>query len=121
VTSLRTSIRAALLMFAAIAFAPRVARAEPKCEYACSVEFNCSSTGLSCDPDDRACTSNATSKGLEVKCEQACDTGKRFVYCPSDTGRSDDSRYVWVLLVLAGAFAAGGMAIAYFVLRKKEA
>ena len=98
---------------------PAVAFAEPKCESVCSVARNCSSTGIACDPDDRTCTGGAIAQGLEVKCEQECDTGKRFVYCPSDTGRSDDSRYVWILLALAGAFAAGGMAIAYFVLRKK--
>ena len=113
----RSLIGAALIALALVV-APRVVRAEPKCEYTCSVAKNCSSTGLACDPEDRACTGDATSRGLEVKCEQTCETGRRFVYCPSDTGRSDDSRYVWLLLVLAGTFAAGGMAVAYLVLRK---
>lgn len=114
---MRVVFRALVLLL--VVLASRPALAEPKCEYACSVAFNCSSTGLACDPDDRACADEARSRALEVKCEQTCDTGKRFIYCPSDTGRSDDSRYVWILLALAGAFAAGGMTIAYFVLRKK--
>ena len=83
----------------------------------CSVYRNCSSTGVVCDPEDRACASEAQSKNLEVKCEQTCTTGKRFVYCPPDTGRSDSS-FVWVLLVLAVAIAIIGGTMAWVVLRK---
>lgn len=97
-----------------------VARAEvPSCDELCSVNRNCSSTGVLCDPDDRVCTAGATSKALEVKCEQRCETGKRFVYCPPDTGRSD-SGFIWVLLALAGLLAVGGGAVAWTVLRKKS-
>jgi len=96
-----------------------VARAQgPRCDELCSVNRNCSSTGLLCDPADRACTSDATSKGLEVKCEQLCESGKRFVYCPPDTGRSDSS-FIWILLALAGLLAVGGTGVAWTVLRKK--
>lgn len=91
----------------------------PTCDPMCSVYRNCSSAGLSCAPDDRACTGEATARGLEVKCEQTCDTGKRFTYCPPETGRVDDSGYVWVLLVLAAGLAVGGMLVAYVALRKK--
>ncbi len=95
------------------------ARADgPRCDEICSVNRNCSSTGVLCDPDDRACTSNATSRGLEVKCEQRCDSGTRFVYCPPDTGRGD-SGFIWILLALAGILAVGGGGVAWSVLRKK--
>jgi hypothetical protein len=88
------------------------------CDKTCSVNRNCSSTGVACAPDDRECTGAAAAKGLEVKCEQSCDTGKVFVYCPPDTGRSD-SGFVWILLVIAGVLAVGGGAISFVVLRKK--
>ena len=93
-------------------------RADLPCDETCSVNRNCSSTGLLCDPDDRACTSAATGKGLEVKCEQRCERGKRYVYCPPDTGRSDSS-FIWVLLALAGLLAVGGTSVAWTVLRRK--
>ena len=89
------------------------------CDQTCSVNRNCSSTGLSCSPDDRECASAAVARGLEVKCEQECATGKRFTYCPPSTGRSDDSGYVWVLLMLAGGLGVGGGIVAYLALRKK--
>lgn len=88
------------------------------CEQICSVNRNCSSTGVACDPGDRACTNGATSKGLEVKCEQSCDSGKMFIYCPPEAGRSD-SGFVWVLLALAGALAVGGTGVAWMVLKKE--
>lgn len=93
----------------------------PSCDPMCSVNRNCSSTGVACLPDDRECTNAATAKGLEVKCEQFCEVGKRFVYCPPETGRVDDSGYVWVLLVMASLLAVIGTLVAYFALRKKEA
>ena len=64
----------AILLVAATAHAQ-----QPACDPTCSVNRNCSSTGVACDPADRECTNAATSKGLEVKCEQTCDNGKRAV------------------------------------------
>lgn len=90
----------------------------PQCEQICSVNRNCSSTGIACAPDDRACIDRARTSNLEVKCEQTCDDAVRFIYCPPDTGRSDSS-YVWILLVLASVLAVGGTAVAWMVLRKK--
>lgn len=95
------------------------ARADvPTCDPTCSIARNCSSTGVACVPEDRECTNGATAKGLEVKCEQRCDTGKVFVYCPPDTGRSD-SGFVWILLALAGTLAVGGTGLAWIALRKE--
>ena len=90
----------------------------PECIETCSVNRNCSSTGILCDADDRACTDRARSSNLEVKCEQKCTPGMHFVYCPPDTGRSD-SGYVWILLSLAVLLAVAGTTLAWFVLRKK--
>jgi hypothetical protein len=92
---------------------------DPTCDKACSVNRNCSSTGIVCVPDDRDCADRARSNNLEVKCEQQCDSGVRFVYCPPDTGRSD-SKYVWVFLAFAVGLAAVGAPLAWLVLRKKE-
>jgi hypothetical protein len=114
-------LRGALV--AAVLLAPATARTEdttdPTCDKACSVNRNCSSTGIVCLPDDRACADRARSSNLEVKCEQRCDSGVRFVYCPPDTGRSD-SKYVWVFLAFAVGLAAVGAPLAWLVLRKKE-
>lgn len=110
-------LRVALAL--ALAAPATTAHAEtPACEQRCSVNRNCSNTGIACAPDDRECTNGATAKGLEVKCEQTCESGKRFIYCPADAGRSD-SGFVWVLLALAGGLAVGGTALAYSVLRKR--
>lgn len=87
-------------------------------ELPCSVNRNCSSTGVACDPDDRACTERARSRNLEVKCEQRCTSGQRLVYCPLDAGRSD-SNVVWYLLVFASGFAVFGAGIAWMLLRKR--
>ena len=106
------------VVFALVTPAPSARASVPTCDQTCSVNHNCSSTGLLCEPDDRDCTGGATAKGLEVKCEQTCDTGKKFVYCPPDTGRSD-SGFVWILLALAGVLAVGGGGLAWIVLRKK--
>jgi hypothetical protein len=81
---------------------------------------NCSSTGMACEPDDRACTERAREQSLEVKCEQQCTAGRRLVYCPPDTGRSD-SKVVWILLALAATLAGGGSIVAWALLRKKDA
>lgn len=89
-------------------------------ELPCSVNRNCSSTGVACMPDDRACTEEARSKDLEVKCEQECDVGKRLVYCPPDTGRGE-SGVVWLLLSVAVLLAVGGGGLFWLVLRKKSA
>lgn len=108
-----------LVLVLALVLTASVAHAEPpRCDELCSVNRNCSSTGLLCDPDDRSCTSSATSKGLEVKCEQRCENATRYVYCPPDTGRSD-SGFIWILLGLAGLLAVGGTGVAWSVLRKK--
>ncbi len=96
--------------------------AEPECqEVPCSVIRVCSSSGMACDPTDRACNELARSKALEVKCEQACTPGPaRFVYCPADTGRAD-SGIVWLFLAVALLLAVGGGALFWIVLRKKSA
>ncbi|MDB4937624.1 MAG: hypothetical protein JWP87_4596 [Labilithrix sp.] len=92
---------------------------EPGCpELPCSVMRNCSSTGVACEPADRACAEEARSRDLEVKCEQQCERGKRLVYCPLDAGRSD-SKIVWILLSLAVVLAAAGSTVALIVLRKR--
>ena len=99
---------------------PGAARADtPECEALCSINRSCSSTGIACAPDDRECTSTATAKGLEVKCEQCCEAGRKFIYCPADAGRGDSS-FVWVLLALSGVLAVGGGAVAYAALKKKS-
>jgi hypothetical protein len=108
-----------LLVVALVAFATSARAEGPSCEETCSVNRNCSSTGIACKPDDRACTDRARSSNLEVKCEQQCDDGTRFVYCPPDTGRAD-SGYVWIMLALAGVLAVGGTTLAWVVLRKKS-
>ena len=84
----------------------------------CSVIRNCSSTGVACELDDRACAEKARERSLEVKCEQPCAKGTRLVYCPPDTGRSD-SKIVWILLALAVGLASFGSAVAWVVFRKK--
>jgi hypothetical protein len=94
--------------------------APPSCdELPCSVNRNCSSTGVACRPDERECNDEARGKGLEIKCEQKCSDGPRLVHCPADTGRSD-SRVVWILLSLAVVLAIGGSTVAWVVLRKKS-
>ena len=110
---------ALLLTLLLVLLAPALARADtPVCEAICSVNRNCSNTGVACKPDDRECTNGATATGLEVKCEQQCAAGTLFIYCPPDSGRSD-SGYVWILLALSGVLAAGGGALAWMMLKKK--
>ena len=82
----------------------------------CTVVRRCSATGLACRPDDRACTSDASNRGLQVICE---DAEKTMVFCPPDTARSD-SNVVWILLAAALLLAVVGGSIAWVVLRKKE-
>lgn len=89
-------------------------------EMPCSVIRNCSSTGIACETDDRECAERARVQSLEVKCEQHCARTTRLVYCPPDTGRSD-SKVVWILLALAVVLAVVGSAVAWVVLRKKDA
>ncbi|AKU96380.1 hypothetical protein AKJ09_03044 [Labilithrix luteola] len=85
----------------------------------CSVVRKCSSTGLDCASTDRSCMDDAVTRGLQVVCERPDEVStKRFVYCPEGQG-GRDSRYVWVLLVMALSLAFGGSAIAYAVLKKK--
>jgi hypothetical protein len=108
-------------LIVATMLAAGTARAEPECpELPCSVMRNCSSTGLACEPDDRACAEKAREQSLEVKCEQHCTSSTRLVYCPLDTGRSD-SKVVWILLALAVCLASVGSTLAWLVLRKKAA
>ena len=112
----------ARLVFLAVLLGVSPARAEAECqEVPCSVIRVCSSSGMACDPSDRACNELARSKALEVKCEQSC-TGRpaRFVYCPADTGRAD-SGIVWLFLAVAVLLAIGGGALFWVVLRKKSA
>ncbi|MBX3189121.1 MAG: hypothetical protein KF819_19015 [Labilithrix sp.] len=111
-----------LLLVVAVSFllgSVGVARADdlpgPAVEY-CTVARKCSSTGVSCLADDRACTNDATSRGLEVLCEDK--RAQSLVYCPPDTGRAD-SKIVWVLLGAATLLAVAGSAVAWRVLRKK--
>lgn len=109
----------AVVTAAAIALPSATATAAPECpEMPCSVIRNCSSTGVACELDDRACASSAREQSLEVKCEQRCTNGTRLVYCPPDTGRSD-SKIVWILMTLAVVLASFGSAVAWVVLRKK--
>lgn len=108
-------------LFAAMVLSSSSVFAEPECpEMPCSVMRNCSSTGMACEPEDRECAERARVQSLEVKCEQHCTRSTRLVYCPPDTGRSD-SKVVWGLLSLAVLLAAGGSAVAWMVLRKKDA
>ncbi len=114
---LAMSLRATPAFAAPVLAAP----VEPACEeLPCSVIRTCSSTGMACDPADRACTELARSKALEIKCEQPCTGGPRFVYCPADTGRAD-SGVVWILLGVALLLAVGGSALFWMLLRKKSA
>ena len=109
-----------LLVLSLLLLVPRVAHADtPECEARCSINRNCSSTGVACAPDDRECNSGATAKGLEVKCEQTCEAGKKFIYCPADAGRGDSS-FVWILLAASGLLAVGGGSVAYLALKKKS-
>lgn len=117
--SMKTRI-SSLIVVAAMVLAG-AARAEPECpELPCSVIRNCSSTGIACETDDRACAEKARERSLEVKCEQHCAKSTRLVYCPLDTGRAD-SKVVWLLLGVAVLLASVGSAVAYVVLRKKDA
>jgi hypothetical protein len=113
--------RISWLIVAIVLSSSSAARAEPECpEMPCSIIRNCSSTGIACETDDRACAERAREKSLEVKCEQHCTHSTRLVYCPPDTGRSD-SKVVWILLVFAVLLASVGSAVAWLVLRKKDA
>ena len=114
--------RALVLLFVLVAL-PSAASAQPSAtcpELPCSIIRNCSSTGIACRPDDRVCADEARTKNLEVKCEQECSDGRRLVYCPPDTGRADDSRIVWILLVVAVVIAVAGGAVAWLVLGGKK-
>jgi hypothetical protein len=108
-----------LMLLAFLASTSSRAFAAPDCpELPCSVMRNCSSTGVACEPADRACAESARGRDLEVKCEQQCSDGQRLIYCPPDTGRSD-SRVVWMLLSLAVVLAVAGSSVLWLVMRKK--
>ena len=109
-----------LALFLAVTAIAPMARAECD-ELPCSVIRNCSSTGIACKPDDRECIERARAKDLEIKCEQVCSDGRRFVYCPANTGRADESQVVRILLALAVLLAVGGTIVAWSFLRKKPA
>jgi hypothetical protein len=81
----------------------------------CSVERKCSSTGAACGVDDRACQSDAISKGLEITCERAEPPG--YVYCPPG-GQQRDSGFVWILLLVAIGVAAVGGVVAVLIFRR---
>jgi hypothetical protein len=82
---------------------------------ACTVNRKCSSTGVACDATDAACMSDATSRHLEVLCEDRRSKPVKLVYCPASTGRAD-SKVIWILLSAAAVLAIGGTALAYVVL-----
>lgn len=81
----------------------------------CSVERKCSSTGAACGVDDRACQSDAISKGLEITCERG--EPHEYVYCPPG-GQQRDSGYVWILLLVAIGVAAVGGVVAVLIFRR---
>src|SRR5690606_34160264 len=64
----------------------------------CSVARKCSTTGLACGADDRACQSDAVARGLEVVCEHP--DPRSFVYCPPGATQRD-SAVVWIMLFIA--------------------
>jgi hypothetical protein len=82
----------------------------------CTVERKCSSTGMLCSVEDRACQSDAVAKGLEVTCERVEPRG--FVYCPPGAEQRD-SGVVWILLAFAIAVAAIGSLLSYLIIRKR--
>jgi hypothetical protein len=84
----------------------------------CSLELKCSSVGIICKSDDRACQGRAVERGLEVLCERT--EQHEYLYCPPG-GQQRDSNIVWLLLAVAVFVAACGGVIGYFVLRKKAA
>jgi hypothetical protein len=81
----------------------------------CSVERRCSSTGITCAADDRACQDTAIGRGLEITCERGEPAS--YVYCPP-AGQQRDSGVVWILLLVAVLIAAFGSLVAYLVFRK---
>lgn len=83
----------------------------------CTVLRACSAIGVDCRSTDRSCQDDAVSRGLEVVCERPEVETRHFVYCPPG-GASRDSKYVWVLLVVAMSIAAGGSIIAWALLKK---
>jgi hypothetical protein len=77
--------------------------------------MKCSASGVECRPDDRACAESARAKGLEVVCDRPEGV---FVYCPPGA-TTRDSKVVWVLLVVAAAFAiVGGIVAAITIARR---
>jgi hypothetical protein len=84
----------------------------------CTAARRCSSTGIVCEADDRACQSDATSRGLEITCERAEPHG--YLYCPPGAS-ARDATAVWILLAVAVAIAIFGGAAAYVVFRKGRA
>lgn len=84
----------------------------------CTVERACSSNGLACGVDDRACQSEAIQQGLEVACERVEPRG--YVYCPPG-GQQRDSGFVWILLLIAIGVAAVGGIVAVVIFRRAVA
>jgi hypothetical protein len=82
----------------------------------CTVERKCSSTGMACAVEDRACQSEAVAKGLEVTCERVEPRG--YIYCPPGAEQRD-SGVVWILLGFAIAVAAIGSVVSYLLIRKR--
>jgi hypothetical protein len=89
----------------------------------CTVERRCSSTGVRCGADDRACQSAAVARGLEISCERTSSVAAEspsYVYCPPGAAQRD-SAVVWILLVVACAIAGVGGLTALVVFRRKLA
>ena len=105
----------------AITLSSAPAFAEPECpEMPCSVIRNCSSTGIACETEDRECAERAREKSLEVKCEQHCTRSTAPRLLPA-RHRALRFQIVWILLALAVVLASVGSAVAWVVLRKKDA
>ena len=84
----------------------------------CTVERRCSSAGVICGAEDRACQSGAVARGLEVTCENVAEP-RSYVYCPPGAEQRDSS-VVWILLIVAFAIATVGGALSLSLLRSRS-
>jgi len=108
-------------LLGAVAFALLVLASSPAAAEPCSVVRKCSATGLACLSGDQKCEAEASSRGLQVVCDNVLGPDqKQFVWCPPVT-EARDSKIVWVLLSVALALAIGGGVVVWSVLKKKPA